>query len=169
MSTTVGAEPTDQARDEILHALAERVLRGHLQNRRQLMDPPPVGLAGLDSPQREYLVRMMVAAAQAGGGRSPQKLARIERALVALGGGAQERGILASAWDNPVALETLLADVRDEQTASRAYAASMLATDRHARVDRAWLHYLACRLGLSPEVVAKLQRHFGHATTGGPG
>lgn len=169
MRAAPAAAQADHPQAQILGALAERTLRAHLQNRRQLLDPPPAGLAGLGRAQRALLVRVMVAAAQASGELTPLKIQRIERALAVLGGAEEEREVLAAARRDPVPLETLLREVRDEQTASRVYAASMLATNRYARVDRAWLHYLACRLGLSPEVVAKLQRLFGHVTISGAG
>lgn len=149
-------------RAELLGRLAEKVLRSHLQNRSQLLDPPPAGLANLDRAQRELLVRAMIAAAQASGEVTEGEMRRIERALAVLGSGEEERGFLRDALRSPVALGELLREVRDAQTASRVYAASLLAIDRHDRVSRAWLHYLALRLELPLEVVAALHRRFGH-------
>lgn len=149
-------------RAELLEALAAKVLRSHLQNRSQLLDPPPAGLANLERPQRELLVRTMVAAARASGEVTDRKIGRIERALAVLGGGEAERRCLSATLGSPVALDDLLREVRDAPTASRVYAASLLAVDRHDRVNRAYLHYLACRLELPLEVVAALHRRFGH-------
>lgn len=150
------------AAGELLAVLAAKVLRGHLANRHQLLDPPPAGLANLDRAQTELLIRAMVAAARASGEMTARERKRIFRAMSALGSGEAERRFLAAALDSPLPLEELLREVRDEQTAARVYAASLLAIDRHERVNRAFLHYLAARLALPPEVVAMLYRRFGH-------
>lgn len=142
----------------LLVELAAKVLQHHLRARRSSLQASPEVFAGVSADEAVLLIRAMIAAAYADGRLSAQEHGRIRRALAAVGSTEEEREFLARELREPVALEALLREVRDGEAAARFYGASLLAVDRHERVNRAFLQYLAGRLQLPPEVVVRLHR-----------
>ena len=140
--------------------------------------PPPLPGAGPPSavppplPQVEQatlqerallLVRAMVAAAWADGQLDSEERDRILQRLAAAGITGEGGEFLASALNAPPALETLLAQVGDPQSAEEFYVASLLAITVDSEPEREYLRRLAARLGLRPEQTARL-----HALVGAP-
>jgi len=67
----------------------------------------------------------------------------------------------------PAPLEPLLRQVRDPHVASLFYAASLAAVDKHNEINRAYLGYLAARLRLPEDTLARLHSQFGFGGAAG--
>lgn len=147
--------------DAPLDVLAAKVMYGHLRNRQQLLGPPPTALGHLDEGQTELLIRAAIAAAQANGHFGEAEERRLRGTLSSFGLQADERGFIASALKKPASLEALLRDARDPHLASLFYAASLLAADKHDEVTRNYLRYIATRLKLPTDALARLHSQFG--------
>ncbi|WP_207482833.1 DUF533 domain-containing protein [Arenibaculum pallidiluteum] len=147
---------------EALHRiLASKVLQGHLQNRHQLLDPPPSDLRDLSAEDATLLIRAMIAAAHANGDLDEQERRRISGVLSTTVLDADVRSVLERAMTEPVSLELLLRQVGSPWMASRFYAVSLAAVDKESAVNRAYLNYLALRLGLPADLVVRLNRRMG--------
>lgn len=149
--------------DAPLDVLAAKIMFSHLRNRHQLLGPPPTAFGQLDASQTELLIRAAVAAAWAAGRPSEAEERRLRGALSSVGLQAEKRGFLTTAIRTPPPLEILLREVRDPHVASLFYAASLLASDKHDEVNRSYLNYLATRLKLPPDVLARLHSQHGLA------
>jgi uncharacterized membrane protein YebE (DUF533 family) len=146
----------------VLHAiLASKILHGHLQNRNQLLDPPPSDLSSVDSEEAALLVRVMAAAAHADGELDANERARIVAALQTTGLGSGDRERLEQAITEPPPLESLIRSIGSPQSAARVYAVSLAVLDKAAAVNRAYLRYLAQRLALPADLTVRLNRRFG--------
>lgn len=157
------ATPRPFLGDAPLDVLAAKIMFSHLRNRQQLLGPPPTAFGHLDEAQTELLIRAGVAAAHAGGRFDDAVERRLRGALSSFGLQADARGFLDAALRRPAPLENLLRDARDPHVASLFYAASLLAADKHDEASRAYLQYLAKRLKLPPETLARLHSQFGFA------
>jgi uncharacterized membrane protein YebE (DUF533 family) len=80
--------------------------------------------------------------------------------LARAGAGEAEAPALERALREPKPLLPLLAQVQEAGLAAHAYAAALLAINRRGRANRAFLDYLAARLGLGPDVAGSLERRY---------
>lgn len=148
--------------DAPLDVLGAKVLFSYLRNRQQMLGAPPTAFGHLDASQSELLVRAMIAAAGASGRVDAGKERQLRGALSTFGLEPDAPGFVDGAIAHPVPLEVLLADVRDVHVASLLYAASLAAVDKHAEVNRAYLAYLAIRLKLPGDALARLHAQYGY-------
>jgi len=155
------AAPQHDLVDAPLDVLASKIMFSHLRNRQQLLGPPPTALGHLDQGQTELLIRAAIAAAHADGRFTEEKERLLRGALSSYGLQVEEHGFVASAIKRPAPLESLLREVRDPHVASLFYAASLLAIDKHDPVNRAYLQYLAIRLRLPAEDLARVHSQHG--------
>jgi hypothetical protein len=144
----------------IVCILSEKILLAWLRNRYQLLFPFALDLRHLDETQADLFIHAMITAAQADGTCDGRERARIEGTLALVNPDALERGHLDAALEHPRPLNELLRQVRDMQTGTLFYAASLLAVDRRNPVNLHYLRYLAARLQLSDELVASLEQRF---------
>lgn len=145
----------------VLHAvLARKILDSHLRNRNQLLDPPPSDLRAVPAAEARRLIQAMAAAAHADGGLDAMEKNRIRAALSTSTIAAEERRSLEQSLKDPVCLESLLRGVSTPQEASRFYAVSLAAVEKGNALNRAYLRYLALRLGLPSDLVVRLNRRF---------
>ena len=98
------------------------------------------------------MIRAMITAAYSDGALSQQERGRIMQAIDEADATAAERETMEREIANPKSLDTLLSEVRDEETAEEFYLASRAALDGDSEADRTYLHELRDRLGLSVEV-----------------
>ena len=156
-----GAAPPADLQDAPLDVLVAKIVFSHLRNRQQLLGPPPTALGHLEPAQTELLVRAAVAAATAGGRLTEKGERALRGALSAAGLQPDDPAFIGNAIRRPAPLEVLLREVRDTHMASLVYAASLLASDKHDPVHRAYLHYLATRLHLPGDALARLHSQHG--------
>lgn len=161
---TVAAVPAtarDQpARDDLADAVGAKLLAGWLSNRSQTQVPHTLNFRALSEGQGALLVDLMAAAAQADGTVDPREVEQLGLALDRVGAGEAEKQRMAAAVDEPQHLGRLLARVLDESLGTHAYAAALLSINRRGRVNRAFMDYLAGRLGLSSEITSALERRY---------
>ena len=148
--------------DAPLDVLGAKVLFSYLRNRQQMLGAPPTAFGHLDASQSELLVRAMIAASGASGRIDAAKERQLRGALSTFGLEPDAPGFVDRSIAHPVPLEVLLADVRDGHVASLLYAASLAAVDKHAEVNRAYLAYLAVRLKLPADALARLHAQYGY-------
>lgn len=150
--------PDPEARLEV--ALATRLLEGWLSNRQQVLVPHTLNFRAMSPEQAALLVEVMAAAAQADGAVDPREAQVLPQVVRRVGAGAAEEARLTAALAEPQNLGSLPARVEAEGLATHAYAAALLAINRRGRVNRAFLDYLAGRLGLAAEVARSLERRY---------
>ena len=160
--------PQARTPDAPLDVLAAKIVFAHLRNRQQLLGPPPTAFGHLDPAQTELLTRAAIAAAQSTGRITEAEERRLRGALSANALQPDDPAFVTHAIRRPAPLEALLHDVRDNHVASLFYAASLLGADSHDPVARAWLAYLAARLRLPPETLARLHGQHGFDTAPPP-
>jgi uncharacterized membrane protein YebE (DUF533 family) len=141
-------------------ALATKVLGGWLANRQQTLVPHTLNFRVLERAQAHLLLAIMAAAAQADGEIDSREARQLPLALRRVGAGEDEARGLEAAMAEPQHLGVLLPRVQEAGLATHAYAAALLATNRGARVNRAFLDYLGARLGLAPDVTGSLERRY---------
>lgn len=152
--------PASEPERVLQEAVATKLLGGWLSNRNQTLVPHTLNYAVLQPDQASLLVAVMAAAAQADGQVSPTESRQIPLALERLGAGDGLARQLEAALHVPQPLGSLLAQVQEAGLTTHAYAAALLAIERRSRVNRAFLHYLSARLGLSPDVASSLERRY---------
>jgi uncharacterized membrane protein YebE (DUF533 family) len=140
--------------------VAGKLLDGWLANRRQTLVPHTLNFRALSPDQSGLLLQVMAAAAQADGEVDGSEARQLPLALARAGGGDGEAWELDRALREPQPLLPLLSRVEEEDLATHAYAAALLAINRRGRANRAFLDYLAARLGLSREVAGSLERRY---------
>ncbi|HYE52901.1 MAG TPA: DUF533 domain-containing protein [Azospirillaceae bacterium] len=145
---------------ELHEVLGAKVLQGHLQNRHQLLDPPPADLGELAPEQAELMVLAMAAAAHADGRFGDRERQRLQAALATTRLDADARQRLAASVEEPPALEPLLRRVAGTPLAPRLYAVSLVAIGEGSAVELAYLDYLAARLALPADLVVRYRRRF---------
>lgn len=146
---------------ELHRLLAAKILHAHLQNRDQLMTPAPSNLSGVTAEEATLLVRAMIAAAHADGRLDEQERRRILGALGTAALSRDQRARLVAEIETPQCLEALARQVGGPAEAARFYAASLAAMDKGPAVGRAYLAYLARRLGLPADQEVRLNRRLG--------
>ena len=158
--TPAGPPPPDEPERTLEAAVATKLLGGWLANRQQTLTPHTLNFRALAPEQGALLVAVMAAAALADGRAEPSRMRHLPMALRRAGAGEGEEWELSRALEEPRPLPPLLADLQEEGLAAHAYAAALMAADRRSRASRAFLAYLAARLGLSAEVAGDLERRY---------
>lgn len=150
-------EPTERA---LRGALAQKLLHAWMQNRQQVLVPLSLNLARLDAGRRAQVVRAMAVALAACGKRGEADRARLAAALARAG--AEDEAARATAMlADPPELLGVLEGLEAGRNAAEAYAAVSLVLDRRDAVERAFLEWLALRLGLPSSLTASLARRYG--------
>lgn len=139
-------------------ALAAKLLGAHLSNRSQLMPIRPTDLSALDVERATLLIRAMAAAAHADGGVATDELERLEQRAHASAIPADRVAALLAGLREPPSIEALVRQVADAPTAERFYAVSTWVIRSDEPTCRAYLDYLAVRLGLPSDVRIRLDR-----------
>jgi uncharacterized membrane protein YebE (DUF533 family) len=131
----------------------------------------PLGLKAPETPdERQALeqtaalvVRGMINAAKSDGQIDPEEMQRIVGKLKESGmdGGARE-WVMAE-LSKPLDLDAFVAEIPGPEAAAQVYAASLLAIEVDTDAERAYLHQLAQRSGLSPAVVQYINQTMGVA------
>lgn len=152
--------PPEEPERDLHVAVASKILEGWLANRRQTLVPHTLNVRALPPGQAGLLIAVMAAAAQADGEVDGTEARQIALALGRVGAGEAEAQGLDRALREPRPLPPLLAEVQEAGLGSHAYAAALLAINRRGRANRAFLDYLAARLGLAPEVTGSLERRY---------
>jgi len=160
-----GAEPVSarspsdpEARLEV--ALGTKLLAGWLSNRNQTLMPHTLNFRALAPAEAELLVEVMAAAVQADGDVDSRERQQLPLTLARLGAGDAEVRRLEAALAEPQHLGAVMSRVEEAGLGSHAYAAALLAINQRGRVNRAFLDYVARRLGLSMEVAGNLERRY---------
>jgi uncharacterized membrane protein YebE (DUF533 family) len=152
-----GPEPAERA---LRTALAQKLLHAWMQNRQQILVPLILNLERLDGVARTPIVEAMAAALAACGKRDGADRARLAAALLRAGAKAEAAQAEAMLADPPELLGVL-----ERLTAARrgpeAFAAVSLVLDRRDTVERAFLEWLALRLGLPASLTGGLARRYG--------
>ncbi|WP_448203279.1 DUF533 domain-containing protein [Azospirillum sp. sgz302134] len=141
--------------------LARHILNAHLRNRHQLMDPAPSDLRTASAEEARLLIRAMAAAAHADGGLDQLERGRIRSVLRTSALDEEDRRELERLVEEPQCLEELVRQVGTPRMAARFYAVSLAVLDKNEPVNRAYLRYLAQRLGLPGDLVVRLNRRLG--------
>lgn len=95
------------------------------------------------------MIRAMITAAYSDGSLSQDERSRILQAIDEADASPEERATMEREIANPKPLETLLAQVNDEETADQFYIASRAALDGEGEADRRYLAELRAKLNLS--------------------
>ncbi len=104
------------------------------------------------------LIRAMITAANSDGRISEDERRRILAKLDEDGADADDRRTVERELANPVPLEDLLREVRDEDTAQQFYLASRVAVEGETGVQKSYLEFLRQRLALPEEDVAEVDQ-----------
>jgi uncharacterized membrane protein YebE (DUF533 family) len=149
--------------EPVLHQiLAQKILRGHLENRHQLMDRGLADLDGRPPMEAALLIRAMAAAAHADGALDPREHEILRAALDSTDLEPEERRSLEREISHPPCLEMLARQVEpSSREAARFYAVSLRLLERDNKTDLAYLNYLAQRLAIPRDVLVRLNRRFG--------
>lgn len=141
-------------------AIGTKLLHGWLANRQQILLPHTLNFRVLTPEQSDLLIAIMAAAAQADGRVDDEEARQLPPALQRAGAGDAETRSLERAIRNPQPLLALMEKVQEAGLASHAYAVALLAINRRGQVNRAFLDYLAVRLGLDRDLTASLERRY---------
>lgn len=141
-------------------ALGTKLLEGWLSNRQQTLVPHTLNFRALAPDEAMLLIEVMAAAAQADGEVDAREARQLPLALERVGAGEAEARRLEAALTKPQHLGEVVARVEAAGLGTHAYAAALLAVNRRNRVNRAFLDYVAGRLGLAAEVVGSLERRY---------
>jgi hypothetical protein len=158
--------PPVRAPETVLReALATKLLDAWLQNRLQTLYPLTLNLRVLGPEARGLLVQLAAgSAAMVWDGGADR--GRLLAALATAGGGEEEVRLLDRALAEPAPLPPLLEALRQAGLGAHAYAAGLLVLGRSGAVERAWLDFLAARLGLPGTITADLERRAGGGAGG---
>lgn len=146
-----------------IEILAAKIIYSHARNRQQLLGPPPTVLGHLDDAGTELLIQAAILAARASGPFDEAAERRVRGVLSGAGLQSSDAGFLQRALERPASLDQILHQVRDAHMVSLIYAASLLGADRHDEAGQSWLHYLAVRMKIPAETLARLHSQFGTA------
>jgi uncharacterized membrane protein YebE (DUF533 family) len=141
-------------------AVGTKLLEGWLANRSQTLLPHTLNFRVLAPNRAKLLLSVMAAAAQADGQVDVSEARQLPLALERVGAGETEARELERALREPQALLPLLSQVQEAGLATHAYAAALLTINPRGRANRAFLDYLAARLGLGSDVAASLKRRY---------
>ncbi len=141
-------------------AVGTKLLEGWLANRSQTLLPHTLNFRLLTQDQTALLLSVMAASVQADGQVDGSEARQLSLALDRVGAGQAEARELERAVHEPQALLRLLTQVQEAGLATHAYAAALLSINQRKRANRAFLDYLAARLGLSLDVVGSLKQRY---------
>lgn len=114
--------------------------------------------ATLDDRKALLLIRAMIAAAAADGEIDAAERGRILSNLDQAGADADDHRFVEQELAAPQSLDTLIGEVRDQETAEQVYLASEMAIEVDSPAERSYLQYLAARLNLDPARVEALNK-----------
>jgi uncharacterized membrane protein YebE (DUF533 family) len=114
------------------------------------------GDAHIDEREAVLLIRAMIAAANADGRIDTEEQERIVAKLDEAGATQEERAFIDREMRDPVALDTLLREVRGGDQCQRFFVASVLAINADTPAEQSYLRFLADRLDLRPEQAREL-------------
>jgi|HigsolmetaAR203D_1030402.scaffolds.fasta_scaffold00076_62 uncharacterized membrane protein YebE (DUF533 family) len=114
--------------------------------------------AALDDEKALLLIRAMIGAANADGQISPDERQRILSRLQEAGASDEDRRFIEAELASPRPIDSLVADIRDGETAEQVYLASEMAIEPDSPAERSYLDYLAARLNLSEAQVRELRQ-----------
>jgi len=132
--------------------------------------PPPPGPppAPAETPDQEMkqteaqlLIGMMLAAANADGNIDQQETRFILSQMERTGMSPEERAFLEEGLQNPPRPDNLISQIQTPEMAARAYAVSLLAIQVDTDAEREYLADLGRKLGLSEEMVQKIEGQVG--------
>lgn len=130
----------------------------------------PVGLREPEDTQQkqeleqgaEIVLKAMINAAKADGQIDQSEIQRILGKLEAAGSDSEARDFVISEMSKPMDLDGIVAAASmSPQLSAQVYAASLLAIEVDTPAERKYLHRLAEGLGLSPEVIVRLEKAVG--------
>lgn len=129
----------------------------------------PLGLRAPTSPTEQQdlddtarlIIKGMVSIAKADGEVSADEIQRILGRLQAAGMEAETQQWLMTELVQPLDLETLVAEIPNQDVAAQVYAGSLLAVEIDTDAERDYLRQFAEKAGLSPEVIGHIHRSMG--------
>ena len=144
----------------LLEVVAEKVLNGWLQNRRQVLFPLTLNLRKTEPGHALLLAETMAVAALAGDGTA-EAAARGRAFLVGAGGGDAVLDAFAAGLEAPPALSRVVADVLAAGLGAYGYVVALAVLDGRDVLGARFLEYLEVRLGLPTAVVRSAVRRYG--------
>jgi uncharacterized membrane protein YebE (DUF533 family) len=117
--------------------------------------------AEVDEGRARFLVRVMVAAANADMRVDEQERARILGKLDEAGADPAARGFVERELRAPMTLDEIAREVSGPDVAAQVYAAALAAIDVDKATERRFLQALAERTGLDAEIVAEIHGQLG--------
>ena len=117
--------------------------------------------AAVDEGRARFLVRVMVAAANADMRVDEQERARILGKLDEAGADPAAREFVEREMRAPMTLDEIAREVSGPDVAAQAYAAALGAIDVDKATERRFLQTLAERTGLDAEIVAEIHDQLG--------
>jgi uncharacterized membrane protein YebE (DUF533 family) len=121
----------------------------------------PAAAAEVDEGRARFLVRVMVAAANADMRVDEQERARILGKLDEAGADPGAREFVERELRAPMTLEEIAREVSGPDVAAQAYAAALAAIDVDKATERRFLQALAERTGLDAEIVGEIHDQLG--------
>lgn len=146
--------------DAVHRCLATKLMGAWLANRRQTLMPHTLNFRALASHEVALVIEIMAAAAHADGGVDEQEERQITLALKLVDADANEAARYREAINDPRPMQTVLDAVRSARVGAHAYAGALLTINRSSPVNRAFLAYLAARLGLPPDLALALESRY---------
>jgi uncharacterized membrane protein YebE (DUF533 family) len=116
-------------------------------------EPEP---ATIDDAHAMLLIRAMIAAANADGEITPDERQRITTKLDQAGAGADERAVLERELQNPRPVDQIVREVHDPEIAEQVYLISRIAMNLDTAAEKAYLDFLAARLGIPADRLNEL-------------
>lgn len=103
------------------------------------------------------MLKAMIAAAKSDGHVDEDEKARIQQAVVAMGGSAQVNQFVQQELDKPLDPSDIARGVASQELAAEIYLATLLMVDEQNFMEQAYLKELASQLKLPAELVAQLE------------
>jgi uncharacterized membrane protein YebE (DUF533 family) len=144
----VGTAPREGAR-----SLGERIGDVLGMGTEPATEPEP---ADINDAHAMLLIRAMIAAANADGEITPDERQRITTKLDQAGAGADERAVLERELQNPRPVDQIVREVHDPETAEQVYLISRIAMNLDTAAEKAYLDFLAARLGIPADRLNEL-------------
>lgn len=133
-------------------------------------DEPASGGGGGEAPEMDedrarFLVRVMIAAANADMQIDEQERARILGKLEEGGANEAARQFVQQEMRRPMSVDDIAREARGPDEATQAYAAALAAIDVDKAMERRFLQTLAQKLQLDDEIVGEIHEALGHSRT----
>ncbi len=158
------ARPRDRRfgipREILDRSLSEKVLGGWLQNRHQVLVPLTFRLGRLEAPDVDLLMRFGAVSLlnASAAGTSAQR--SLERALRDIGATEAAVGRFRAALENPEALSSMIAAIRERELSPYGYAITVMAADDRLPAGRLFADFIAARLELPADAVRSIDRRY---------